>query len=892
MAGSGSEEKVVFSVGDTVLVHMKHKATVKYVGPTDFAAGVWIGLSMEKKVGKHDGTVMGKLYFHAEPLHGTFTRSDVLTKFDQKTKDATMIQGLGRIADARNRTHKELVSTAFNRLDADDEARQLLRQSNLATTALGLTLNRSPPTQGALDKWAQEAQAVVVSESYEGATLSLPITEDQVWALMKSFIEGRTLHFKYATLLLTAFMKWAEELPSLIELSVPENSRLTVIGDTHGQLEDLYTIFSLNGVPSPTNLYIANGDFVDRGAKGVEITLSLMAWCLCLAPTLMGPGTPIPCLLHRGNHEGHSQNASGGFMTEVLLKYSFGTGGSHSIALSVYDAFQAAFHAMPLASTISPAGAQECERGVAVQLTAKEEEAEHLVHHDHSASPLTPCGGVTTPYKTLAPPPPPFPLVSPPSTPPPPRVFVVHGGLFNESTVSLKHISEVSRKRDIPYGAHLSFSDKVFEDLMWSDPRLGLHTPSPSDRGAGVFFGANTTRTFCALNALSLVVRSHEMVQDGCEWMHDGQLVTVFSASRYTGKGDNKGGFITFDSNLRFSTTSFMALPLHATMPRNWSGSVGLLPAVKPHFPALRAESCGKAPTSSSAQDKSLQELVRRMIMERIILRKSDLYFFYSDRAHHEVSREFDGTVSKCTWAEGLKTVLALDLPWLGLAPTLASIEPNGRINYSKFLDRYSIAMRPQDLSWMEAILEKILGALLESYHSLEAVFRHIDVDDSGSISISELEKVLVNLQLGLTRPQILIIMNSLDIDRDGQIKFTEFSKRFHFTVARIKDEKLADNLGSNGEAKRVPVDGDSLWIHSNFASISKALHRGEEVSPENVFSSLDHDGDGLLTHSELFSFIQSLNLNLTTPEIEMLVHAVDINNSGFINIQEVRHFC
>lgn len=63
------------------------------------------------------------------------------------------------------------------------------------------------------------------------------------------------------------------------------------------------------------------------------------------------------------------------------------------------------------------------------------------------------------------------------------RVFVVHGGMMQRPGVRLEHIASVKRKREIPYGLP-GFEDKLFEDLMWSDPRaMTGHTPS--DRGAG-----------------------------------------------------------------------------------------------------------------------------------------------------------------------------------------------------------------------------------------------------------------------------------------------------------------------------------------------------------------------------------------------------------------------
>ena len=60
-------------------------------------------------------------------------------------------------------------------------------------------------------------------------------------------------------------------------MAVPEGATLTIVGDLHGQFQDLMHIFRSHGLPSPQRPYLFNGDFVDRGDCGVEITLTLFA---------------------------------------------------------------------------------------------------------------------------------------------------------------------------------------------------------------------------------------------------------------------------------------------------------------------------------------------------------------------------------------------------------------------------------------------------------------------------------------------------------------------------------------------------------------------------------------------------------------------------------------
>ena len=58
---------------------------------------------------------------------------------------------------------------------------------------------------------------------------------------------------------------------------------------------------------------------------------------------------------------------------------------------------------------------------------------------------------------------------------------------------------------------------------------------------------------FLERNDLDLIVRAHQVVEDGYEFFGDRTLVTVFSAPNYCGEFDNCGAMMSVDESLQCS---------------------------------------------------------------------------------------------------------------------------------------------------------------------------------------------------------------------------------------------------------------------------------------------------------------------------------------------------
>ncbi|XP_076128775.1 kinesin-like protein KIF13B isoform X3 [Alosa pseudoharengus] len=74
------KEDVYVTVGTN-----KH-GTVRYVGPTEFAEGTWVGVELDVPAGKNDGSVNGRQYFQCNPGYGVLVRPDRVTRAEGTAK--------------------------------------------------------------------------------------------------------------------------------------------------------------------------------------------------------------------------------------------------------------------------------------------------------------------------------------------------------------------------------------------------------------------------------------------------------------------------------------------------------------------------------------------------------------------------------------------------------------------------------------------------------------------------------------------------------------------------------------------------------------------------------------------------------------------------------------
>ncbi|XP_053317711.1 serine/threonine-protein phosphatase with EF-hands 2 [Spea bombifrons] len=618
-------------------------------------------------------------------------------------------------------------------------------------------------------------ESIEVPESYTGPHLTFPLKPMHAAALVEAFKQKQQLHARYVLHLLHETKNHLKLLPNIKRVTTSYSKEITICGDLHGRLDDLFLIFYKNGLPSPERPYLFNGDFVDRGKQSIEILMILFAFLLVY---------PKVVHLNRGNHEDYMVNLRYGFTKEVMQKYKV-----HG--KKILKLLQNVFSWLPLATLIDQrvlvthGGISDTtdlellskiERHKFTSTLRPRKKKENVKQNESKSSQETFTNGDSAlPVETTVP----YPRSCSFSYSSSPSLLPKYRGKRSASspttiTIDRKEISkrvrqtvdeelekcrrqvgftDTFREPESPISGSESDSDiqeydiddeerKQIVDILWSDPMAQDGCKSNSVRGGGCYFGPDVTEKILKKHGLQLLIRSHECKQEGYEFCHNGKVLTIFSASNYYEVGSNKGAYIK------------------------------LGPDLVPHFVQYQANKTTHTLTMRQ-RVSAVEESALRALREKLFAHKSDLINTFK-----LYDKKQSGYITLNDWATALESVLNLGLPWRMLRPQLIRSSPEGLLKYREWFD---------ELSACQPIRENLHASLLEALYrnrsDLETIFRIIDSDSSGLISFEEFQhtwKLLSShLNIEISDEAVWNMARSIDFNKDGNIDINEFLEAF-----------------------------------------------------------------------------------------------------------------
>ncbi|XP_034133338.1 serine/threonine-protein phosphatase rdgC isoform X1 [Drosophila guanche] len=551
------------------------------------------------------------------------------------------------------------------------------------------------------------------------AKIELPIRKSHIDLLIDVFRKkrGNRLHPKYVALILREAAKSLKQLPNISMVSTAVSQQVTVCGDLHGKLDDLLVVLHKNGLPSSSNPYVFNGDFVDRGKRGLEVLLLLLSLYLAF---------PQAVFLNRGNHEDSVMNARYGFIREVEGKYPR----NHKRLLSIIDEV---YRWLPLGSVLNS------------------------------------------------------------------RVLIVHGGISDNTSLDL--IKSIDRGKYVSIlrppltdGEPLDKTEwqQIF-DIMWSDPQAVMGCVPNTLRGAGVWFGPDTTENFLQRHRLSYVIRSHECKPNGHEFMHDNKVITIFSASNYYAIGSNKGAYIRLNNQLM------------------------------PHF----VQYISAASQSKRLSFKQRMGMVESSALKELAVKMRD----YRDELEDEF-KKFDsdntGCITITNWCYVMEKVTKLGLPWRLLRDKLAPGTDSHMVNYNTTLDLLDTDV----IMEAEADGTSVMDALYANKASLVAIFNIIDADNSGEITLDEFETAIDLLTAHMpgdySKEEMLEKCRMMDLNGDGKVDLNEFLEAFRLSDVQRRQQQ-DENIRRRSEVRSTTKPSDPV------TELAERIHRNTVIVETDI---------------------------------------------------------
>jgi len=87
--------------GESVrLKQTNHSGKIAFIGPTEFATGIWIGIELDSAIGKNDGSVKGVRYFETAKKRGKFVRPDKVVVDRSRRGSGSRFSGSSRMSQS------------------------------------------------------------------------------------------------------------------------------------------------------------------------------------------------------------------------------------------------------------------------------------------------------------------------------------------------------------------------------------------------------------------------------------------------------------------------------------------------------------------------------------------------------------------------------------------------------------------------------------------------------------------------------------------------------------------------------------------------------------------------------------------------------------------------
>eukprot|EP00936_MAST-01D_sp_MAST-1D-sp1_P002439 g2439.t1 len=886
MAASG---ETTITLGMRCIVKGKTVGTVRY-GPSEaqFGPGQWVGIELDAPEGDHDGSIDGVEYFSCRDKHGIMVRPIFVTEFSEEALAANQISRVARAKAAKRAVKQKLHQDTWNALENHQEQLNLRRGAQMKEAQRSLEHQASMKAMSRREMAEPERplSQVPISDDYEGARISLPLTEASMLDMLDHFKHDRPLHISCVATIFESFHRLVANQQTLEEITLPDDDadnkyQLTVIGDLHGQLQDLFSIFAINGLPSRTNWYLFNGDFVDRGSRGIEIL------CCIFGFKLLYPG----CVhFNRGNHESRNQNSWMGFEEEVKEKYegeaSASIGGGENRGGRLLELAHNIFDALPLAALV--------------------EKKIFVVHGGLSAR----CGITLAHIKSIK----------------RKREPPLHGTSFEDRLIEDLLWSDprnISGTQPSERGAGVEFGQEITNNFCAvNSVALVIRSHECVMEGFEVLHGGRLITLFSASRYCGTQTNKGAFLTLGKDLQPAIQQFYAHSLENadFTAKAGDAADAAAPQSDDKLEEDVYQMLRERIVDHKHslfwyftqhdeekngkvsrvdWATALRNVLGLDLPFISYQSRLAELEEDGSINYAKFLERYRIKMAEEHSSWQNGvidticeKLYRAVGGGTLKEAFAKFD--VDGDHFIEYEEFMNALKSMDCGLTESQiyelmrsCDVNNDSKIDFDEFAGRFEVVFErvaaasgsahPDLDEWTEQKLHQIGSALYSKFESLPEAFRKFDTDNSQDISFSEFESGIQALELdpAMTTEDLQRVLTNLGMDVAAGVKYPEFVEAF-----KIQDRSSLQKV------KGVT----NTWQESVLQQVANVLYQ-HRIHLRSAFRMFDMDNSGTITSEEfqksLATINQLLDSPLTTNQIDELMAALDTDGDGQLSYKE-----
>ncbi|ETK94887.1 hypothetical protein L915_02115 [Phytophthora nicotianae] len=188
--------------------------------------------------------------------------------------------------------------------------------------------------------------------------------------------------------------------------------------------------------------------------------------------------------------------------------------------------------------------------------------------------------------------------------------------------------------------------------------------------------------------------------------------------------------------------------------------------------------------------------------------------------------------------------------------------------------------------------------------HKVHQVFRDWDIDKNGGVTLAEIESNLRRQGLRISKPELMKLFDTYDLDRDGRLLYDEFKRLVYGPVHEPRYSYLAEQHRQNAHKQpmherdsleffrksTVPEQSNHSIDNPRFRATLKLKLKEFAARLNDAYAEFDDDHNGYLSYSELCVGLKELGLNLTEREFLHLATRVDADGNGEICFKEFCH--